>query len=249
MNARQYFEQMCKEAGLDENSTAALLTAVSNEKVSGRMDSLVKTATEDYNAQIGRVRAADEKLQKYDSWYGTASAQHAAALAELTETKTKLAALAGVTSGNGNGNDGGSGDPKYLTASDLAAFAKEQGTRLAAVVKETARLSSRHASKWGEEIDVDAIDKIAQEQNISLTGAYDKWIEPRLKEKEAQGRVDWEKTRTAEIERDLRSRFQLPVDTAPPAPAPVFATRTAPADANTLTSELVSAWNSSAVKP
>src|SRR3990167_4016422 len=177
-NAVEYFTQLCKDAGLDETTTSAILNAAKHEKLSERLNSLVKPATEDYNAQLGRVKAADDKLKEYGTWYGTASTQYQQMQEELVKAKKQLSALV-TGDGNPGTNGNGSGEePKYLTAADLAAYDKERSARLASVVKETSRLASRHASAWHEELNVDELDKIATERNCSLSDAYDQWMKP-----------------------------------------------------------------------
>ncbi len=239
MNATEYFAQMCKEAGLDDESTSALAKLANNEKLSPKLAALVKTATEDYPAQLGRVRAAEEKVSKYDAWYPTAKQAADAALQRTAEVEAELARVR-------SGGMPPEFDPsKYVSKEDLMKFNTDMAGRFAGVIKDATSIAARHASKFGEEPDLNAIEKIAAEQNLPLQAAYDRWIEPRV---EAKRKEDFDtklKQAREEGARDALSRHKLPVDATPQETAPMFMQRpkegAAPVD---IDSELLSAWNS-----
>ncbi len=241
MNAAEYFAQMCKEAGLDDAATSALTALANNEKLSPKFNSLVKRATEDFDAQTGRVKAAEEKVRKYDEWYPTAKAAADAALQRTAEVEAELA------------RRGAGGDPpafdasKYLTKEDLLKFNEESSKRFAGVLKDATRIAARHVSKFGEEPDLDAIEQVAVKENLPLAAAYDRWIQPRVDEaNKKQFQKEKEEYANQKVA-DTLSRYKHPVDQVPTDAAPVYAPRPKAGDKPVdIDAELMAAWNGAA---
>ncbi len=226
-------------AGLsDAQVTEALNKIYANEKLGPKLNALVKTATEDYQAQLGRVK-------QYQDWYPKAQAEYDRMATEYNKAVAELTAL------RGNGNNGNEPPPfdasKYLTKDDLMKFNQEMGTRYAGVIKDSNRITARHVTRFKEEPDFEAIDKIATEQGIPLNMAYEKWVEPRVKEEEKQAKAQWEKQTREEIERDVRSRHNLPVEHVQADQSPLFrkGEKEAPKD---MDQELLAAWHSTPAK-
>jgi len=229
-------------AGLsDEQVTAALEKIYSNEKLGPKLNALVKTATEDYQAQVGRVK-------QYQDWYPQAKSEYDRMATEYNKAMEELTAYR---------NTGGQPqfDPsKYISREDMAKAMlqerMEMGQRVASVIKDTAMITSRHSVRFPkDDLDIAAIDRIATEQNIPLTAAYEKYIEPRVKEQEKQANEEWKKQQREEIERDLRSRYQLPTEQVPAEQSPLYrkpAANEAPKD---IDADLMAAWRSVPAKP
>src|SRR5215203_1604913 len=99
-------------AGLsDAQVTEALTKIYSNDKLGPKLNALVKTATEDYQAQVGRVK-------QYQDWYPKAQAEYDRMATEYTKAVTELQALQ-----NGNGNNQPQFDAsKYVSKEDLLAM-------------------------------------------------------------------------------------------------------------------------------
>lgn len=224
-------------AGLsDAQVTEALTKIYSNEKLGSKLNALVKTATEDYQAQLGRVK-------QYQDWYPKAQAEYDRMAAEYTKAMTELQAL------QSTGQPPNFDPSKYVSREDLVALQVDMGRRYAGVIKDTAEITAEHVARFREKPDLNAIDKIATEQNIPLRMAYEKYVEPRVKEEEKTARANWEKQRSEEIERDLRSRYKMPVESAPPEQSPLLR-QSKPEDApKDMDAELLGAWRSVPAKP
>lgn len=245
---QEYMTGALAEAGLtDEQVTSALTKIYANEKLSSKLNGFVKTATEDYNAQVGRAQSAQAQLKEYQDWfYGVgkfegkgAKSEYDRMQAEFTRTTAELARIAA------GGAPDGFDSSKYMTREDFQKGIDEFGGRMASVVKDGMNITAEHVSRFKEKPDLEAIEKIAMEQKLPLRAAYEKYIEPRVKEQEADSRKNWEKQRNEEIERDVRSRYKLPVDPKPEEISPLQANRngvkgTAPAD---MDAELMAAWH------
>ncbi len=221
-------------AGLsDAQVTEALAKIYTNEKLGPKLNALVKTATEDYQAQLGRVK-------QYQDWYPKAQAEYDRMATEYNKVVAELTAQ----------NGGGNGTPqpptfdasKYVSKDDLVRFNAELGQRYAGVIKDSNRITASHAIRFKEAPDFEAIDKIATEQGIPLNLAYEKWVEPRVKEEEKAAKVQWEKQTREEIERDVRSRHNLPIEHVQAEQSPLFRKGAeAPKD---MDAELMAAWHS-----
>lgn len=222
-------------AGLsDAQVTEALTKIYSNDKLGPKLNALVKTATEDYQAQVGRVK-------QYQDWYPKAQAEYDRMAAEYTKAVQELQAM---QNGNGNQQPPAFDPSKYVSREDLMAMQVDMGRRYAGVIKDTAEITAEHVSRFREKPDLNAIDEIATKQGVPLRVAYEKYIQPRVAEEEKTARASWEKQRTEEIERDLRSRYQLPVEQAPPEQSPLLKSHK-PEDApKDMDAELLGAWRS-----
>lgn len=197
------------EAGLtDDQVTAALAKIYSNEKLSPKLNAMVKTATEDFNAEKGRVQQLRTEATKREAelakYYADVNRQHAAVVKELDDLRR------------------GGGDPnqqvdmsKYLTKEDMQATLQQQGSQFGVVLKDVTAISSKHAVRFHEELDLEEIEKIATEQRLSIRQAYAEYIKPReAKELEVQ-QAKWKEDTRKEIERDIRSTHRLPIDPRP----------------------------------
>jgi hypothetical protein len=227
------------EAGLnDDQVTTALTKIYSHDKLSPKLNALVKTATEDYNAQVGRVK-------QYQDWYPKAQAEYDRMAGEYNKAMEELNAFR-------SGHAAPNFDPtNYISREELARMLLQEragaGERFASVIKDTASITARHVARFKEEPDINAIDKIAMEQNLPLAAAYDKYIEPRVKEQEKAANEQWKKDQREEIERDLRSRYQLPAEQVPAEQSPLLRkTAEPPKD---MDAELMAAWRSVPAKP
>jgi hypothetical protein len=232
MNFLEYMTASLSEAGLsDDQVTAAITKMANNEKLGSKLNALVKTATEDYQAQVGRVRA-------YQEWYPKAEGEYNRMQAEYLKAVQELEAYR-----NGNQNQPTFDASKYVTREDLNAFDQDRARRYAGVLKDTSEMAVDYYARFREKPDLNKIDEIATRENLPLRVAYEKYIEPRVKEAEKEARVKWEKDKAEEIERDIRSRLKVPVDSQPAEQSPLFrkSDERPPADMDT---ELLNTWRS-----
>src|SRR6516225_823881 len=112
-----------------------------------------------------------------------------------------------------SGNSGGSGtNGSGLTREELETALKQRDALTLNITKQMGRLASRHAAKFGEELDVDAIEKIAIEKGMRVEQAYDEWIKPRI---EAKAKADAEASVKEAYERGLKegmSKHDVPLE-------------------------------------
>lgn len=175
MNVQEYLNELAKTAGLDDEAKAGLTKALGNTKFVEELDKGIKRQS-DYSRAMDEVKtskqAVDTQIQTWREWYTGAVESDTVREAELQEWR------AGKRSPtNPNPNPTPTPTPG-LTEKQL----QEREERMISIVKQGMRLASRHAARFGEELDTDALEKIAVDNGISLENAYEKYVAPRVKE-------------------------------------------------------------------
>ncbi len=239
-SAEQYFKELFAEAGHSPEETAAFLKTVTSDKIAPKIEGLLKTA-DDYNAQVGRVRAAEDKVQKYDQWYGTATQEYAQAYQQLEAEKKRLGVMDNT---NGNGNHQQIDTTQFITKADLEAQLNNQGARWASVLKDVTKISGKHMAQWKEELDVDALEKLATENNLPIAAAYEQMMRPRVETREKEKLENAIKNAREEGARDALTRHKLPVDTAPQDVAPMYRNADPKDVPKDMDADLLEAWHS-----
>jgi hypothetical protein len=172
MSVKQYLERLAQEANLDEASKAIFLKVIGDEKLLKPLDDGF-LRQEDYSRSmdtLAKSRTEFETQQKtWRDWYAEATTRDA-------ERESELQTLRAKVNGNPNPNPNPNPAPTGLTKKEI----EEREGRMINIVKQGMRLASRHAAKFGEELDVDALEKIAVERGLTLDLAYDQYIAPRV---------------------------------------------------------------------
>lgn len=235
----EYFSQLCKEAGFDDTQIAAALTIVKHEKVAPKLAETIRRGTDDFVAMQGRVKVAQDKMAGYDAWYQDVSPKFANTVAELTELRARV---------NGNPNPPSPTAPagfdpnKYMAKEDVLALLNERDGRVAGAMKEVGRIASRHAAMFGEELDTDAVEKLAIDNQLSITGAYERFVKPRVDERNTNATKKREQEIREEAVRDFQSTHHLPADPVPSQRSFIVAAPTETPKGGT-DAELVDLWN------
>lgn len=182
MSVKQYLEKLAQDAGLDEASKAVFLKVIGDEKLLKPLDDGF-LRQEDYSRNmdtLAKARTEFEATQKsWRDWYAEATTRDAQREEELLTLRAKAGGAGGGGGGNGNGGGnggGGNGTEKFLTEKQI----QEREGRMISIVKQGMRLASRHAAKFSEELDVDALEKLAVEKGLTLDRAYDEYVRPRV---------------------------------------------------------------------
>lgn len=210
VDVKQYIEQLSQATGLSEEEKGSLLKLASNEKFSTALGGDL-LRQQDYSRSMNDLKKKENDTTAYYSQLVQWKADQDAAYA---------AALAG-TNGNGNGN-GGFANGEYISKKDFEEFQKKQAEAAAqreanfiTISKKVGRLASRHAAKFGEELDTDALEKVVVEQKVDLDRAYDLMVADRLKQQQETALSERIKREREEAVREFASTRNLPVDSAP----------------------------------
>ena len=238
---QEYLDSLAQTAGLDEEAKAGLKKALGNQKFVEELDKGVKRQS-DYSRAMDDLKSqktqVETQINQWREWYKTATENDAAREAELQELRGKVGTTTTTTTPVTTG----------LTAKDLEA---REGNMIQ-IIKQTARIASRHAAKFGEELDVDAVEKIAIERGLKVDQAYEAFIAPRVKELE--DKAIEEKVRLAREEgiREGLSKRDIP-DEASKGFHPIFSHAKAVETSGKLTdgqraNAFAEAWNSATKK-
>src|SRR6266850_5483873 len=172
--AKAYLQELAHTAGLSAEELAALEKVAGNEKFATELQNGVKRQS-DYSRSMDEVKTlkqnVETQIQSWRDWYATASTNDAAREEELVALRAKVNGTGGG-SGGGTGDKGGGGTgEKFLTEKQI----QEREGRMINIVKQGMRLASRHAAKFGEELDVDALEKLAVDNGLTLDLAYERY--------------------------------------------------------------------------
>jgi hypothetical protein len=208
MNAKEYAEQLAQSAGLSQEEKDSLLKVVANEKAAKALEEGVMLRS-DYSRQSDALKAEGQKTAKYYSDLVAWEAQR------KTEWEQ---AMAGVD----KGAPGQVINGEYITKKDLEAIeqkyqqqAKQQEGSFITIAKVMGRLASRHANEFHEELDTDALEKIAVEKQLPLMQAYDALMAPRRTEAQTAARAAEIAKAKEDAVREYRSTHKLPIDSGP----------------------------------
>src|SRR6266850_1240673 len=136
-SAEAYFTQLCKEAGIPDADVAPLIALAKHEKLGPKFNELVKVGTEDYQAALGRLGAAQKDVEAVKTWHGTASKEYEQMQAGY------LAALAEV----GRLQKGGTPNAaEFMTKKDFETQVQQMAGRYAGAIKTTASITARHVA-------------------------------------------------------------------------------------------------------
>lgn len=181
--AKAYLQELARTAGISAEELAVLEKVADNAKFATELQNGVKRQS-DYSRAMDEVttlkQTVETQIESWRDWYKTASTNDAAREEELIALRAKVNGTGGGSGGGngtgGNGAGGGAGD-KGLSLKEI----QEREGRMINIVKTGMRLASRHAAKFGEELDVDALEKLAVEKGLTLDLAYEQLIAPRVK--------------------------------------------------------------------
>lgn len=167
LNAKEYAAQILRQGGVPEDQIPAILA-----KADAHLAGQEIYSRDEYNTMKGRSDAATKKVQEYDNWYAQTKPVVDGAMTEAQALKAKLAEY----EAGGNPNFDAS---KYVSREDLEKSLGDVQGRVGTVLKVGLKLASKHAAKFGEELDVDALEKIATERGLPIDLAYQEYVRPR----------------------------------------------------------------------
>lgn len=221
-----YWQKLAKEQGLSEKAVASVLEVLSDE-AAGKAFAQAFVPQSDYSRDLDKTRdewkgkadAAAAEKAKYDEWYEKTAKpayEHNIKVADkLKQYENEFGALNGEPPVNKTPAD-------VVTKAEFEEAIARMSGNTARVMKDVSSISFDHYKRFNEPMDVEALEKFAVENNLPIRLAYDKMIEPKVRERET---AEWEaKLKAAKEEgaRDFASRNRVPVETAPAEPHPFF---------------------------
>jgi hypothetical protein len=247
-NFKDFVVAAMQEAGMNDDQVIAALDKIAgNDKIGSKLNGILKTATEDYNAQVGRVNTLTQRNEYLEKdWYPKADASYKQLQTEYQKVLGELqqAQATGVAPNF---------DPTaYMTKADYEKGLQILAQRWGSTLIDAVTIASDHTATFKEKLDMKAIDdlavRMAQERGLTpgavpIRDVYEKYIEPRKKAAEEEGRKNWEKETRAQIERDLRSQNNLPTNPVPVEQSQMFSPTPTDKIPKDMDMELLNTWN------
>lgn len=216
--ATELFNEMAKKAGFTADQVTLALSQPEYKELENGF-----VRHDEYSSALDKAKNLQgqaDKAKQWDDWYK----QNSPAITGLNE-KAQLLAKYEERFG---ALDGSAGDTRAaaattgLTMADVTKITEQLSQNFSGLLKDGLRIASRHAAAFGEELDVDALEKIALEKRVPLTQAYEELVAPRVRERnEAKTKVEIEKQVSERVKDELSRRAMSPGTSGHSAP-PVF---------------------------
>lgn len=202
-DVKSYAEQLMQEAGASEEQKQAFLAIIGNDKVSKRLSDDVMMHA-DYASKMDSLRADRTKWEKFYSdlqvWQAKEEQRYAQAHAVLQ---------------NGEPPEPVMKPGDYITPQQLKDEMAQRERTTISLLKDMGRIASAHAVEFKETLDTDALEKIAVEKNLTLTGAYNEMVRERRDVSQKEKFTNQLQQARDEGARDALAKHKLPVDTQP----------------------------------
>jgi hypothetical protein len=236
MDLVSYWKQLAQEAGFSAEESEKVLKVLSDQKATKTFnDEFVPRPT--FHSQLDRQREDLKKLYEdnYKQWYerdvtsvlstkDKELAQERAKVNAFEQTYGKLENFQQTQDPNVM-QSAQTGD--YISKKDLEALlaAREQtmAQNTVNVLKTAVKASGDHMKRFNEPLDVDAWEKFAVENNLPPALAYEKFIEPKVKELEAKAFDERIKREREDAVKDFATKNKFAVDSKPRELSPLSA--------------------------
>lgn len=243
--ARKAFEELCKEAGFGEDDTKlALEKFADNEKFAEKFTAGF-TRHSEYSSALDKLKNLETEMGRNKEWFTNS---WPVVQKSLEEAGYVLVNGQLIKSNKQPNNDEGI-NVEGLTQKQVEEMMEGKLTHLrnafASTMKDGLRLASRHAAQFKEELDVDALEKIALEKQIPLQTAYDLYVAPRVEDARKKSEEERLKQGIEEGVKDRLSKMNLPVDlsSASSTPSHGFAFATGTEKTKLTDADLANMWN------
>jgi hypothetical protein len=241
MNAKEYWAEYVKTAGLPDDLVKAGDALLSNEKV---MNAFVPRPefSRTLDAKDKEARDAQAALLKYQTevqeYYKTETLKSAErqqqvdnALAAAQRYRDLYGELPGDTTHQRQTVTTPAFDSsQYISKKEYDESLKRIEGQSLYVIKEGLKASQDYFSKFGKPLDIDALEKFAVEKGLPLNVAYTQMIQPELEAKQSSSFAEQLKKAREEGAAEALSRVKSPIDPRPVEPSPFLSNVLNPAD-------------------
>lgn len=248
VDTKAYLESLAQAAGATQEELAVALKVFGSEAVTKKLG-------EDLMLRPEFSRRMDELTKKeksYETWYQDVlktTEENKKTVAEYESLVKQYQQQYGEIEGGTRMIASPTFDEKKIRE-EYDNRLKQLESNTLGLFKTGLKIATKHLKEFDEVLDTDALAKFAVENNLSLEAAYDKFVSPRVQEKQSK---EWEeKLRLAREEgaKDALSKHHLPLDTKPSTPHPFFdrAKVDTPPDSRSLRNEFSAAFHEAAAK-
>ena len=248
LDVKQYLSELAKTAGVADDKLQAALEVIGNEKVS-------KAFSDGFMRQDEFSRSMDtltKKEKELTNWYQEqlrVAQNNEKVVAETAGKLNQYRELYGEIDGGATpGNRGPVDTSQFISKKEFEEAQQKLGQQFIAVTKTATKCSADYMKRFGEVLDMDALEKFTMDSGLPLHAAYDKFIEGRVKDIESKS---WEeKLQKAKDEGRQEGLSQRVNPTNPGSPAPngFLANLKAKAGSTTLREGFVEEFQKAATK-
>lgn len=215
MTGKELFDYLTQDAGLDEATAKAMVTAASNEKVGVKAASLVqKQQYDELERRAAEIELAyngnGKKLgaKAYQEWYDKNYTAVEALKAKAAQYEERYGSLEAPTGGNPPGKPAAAAAATF-TADDVQRMVndviqKDYAPRWSNLLTSTGSIVQKHMFNGRKsEIDFKKLEEIAATKGGDLDAAYDEYDRP---EREAAAKVAEDTRVEGRVKEELQKR-------------------------------------------
>ena len=220
VDIKKYVEGLAQEAGLPKEQASAFLQALENEKFAKPLaDGILRH--EDYSRNSDSLRKEKETFERtqkeWKDWYTDVLKTKESNERVVAEANAKLQAYVN-TYGELDGSrvvaspvDTGTMEKKYQE------MLEKQGKQALYVIKKATWAAADYMKRFNDVLDLDAVEKIAVEKNLSVEQAYQEYIKPKVTEMDTKAMEAKIAAAKEEGRKEALSGVNLPIDNGPKA--------------------------------
>jgi hypothetical protein len=228
-SVEQYWQELVKKHGISEESAGAVLKVLKDEKAGKAfLEGFVPQS--DYSRDLdktrdewkGKLTEAEKKVLGYDDWYKGAKATFDATVTQAQANEARLKKYQDTFGALDDSDGTPKLPPDTVTRKEMEEMVSRLSGNTAKVIKELTHAATDHIHRFGTTLDVEAFEKFMVENNLAPRDAYERFVAPKLAEKqtaEVEARVKRERE---EAVRDYASKHKMPVDEKPREVSPFF---------------------------
>jgi len=213
-DVKQYAQQLAKDAGLPDEQAKVFLEAIGNEKVSKAIsDGFLRQ--DDYSRNMDAIRKKEADLTKYYQDQVAIAAKNQEVVNEYDAQVKKYKELYGELDGTARASVDTS---NFIDKKTFEEALNRQGQQSIQITKIATRCATDYYARFQKVLDIDALEKFTLESGLPLQAAYEKFIDPQVKEIENASFAEKLKKAREEGLTEGLSKRDNPTDTGPAAP-------------------------------
>lgn len=216
----KYGKELAQASGLAPEVQEGFLKALEHEGFAGKLGEAVMRQS-DYSRSQDALKkereAFDSDKSQWKDWYTKSLQQFEAQDAALKSYRETY------------GDPPVNGKPlidspvsDFISKKDFDAWKQSYEANTISVIETANQVSFDHYKRFGEPLDMPAFKKFALESNLPLAVAYERFIAPKLTEREKMEREAAIKAAKEEGRKEALAEHKIPVDTAPRDTRPSF---------------------------
>lgn len=214
MNVKEYAAQVAKDAGLQDDAAKAFIDSFGNEKLAKAFEDRM-LAQSDYSRNMDALRKEKADVAKYYQDQVAITTRNQEVVNEYDTQVKRYKEIYGELDGTGKASVDTSNFIDKKTFDETLA---KQGQDYLSLLETGMQCAGDYIYRFKEPLDVPKLKQFAIESGLPLKLAYEKFIEPKVKEIDGVLLADKLKKAREEGVTEGLSKRDNPTDTGPAAP-------------------------------